>query len=277
MKKIITVILDGFGYREETHGNAILSAVPNNFNELMKKYPHTTLYASEEYVGLTKGQFGNSEVGHETIGAGRKIKQNETLINEFLANDIKENEEFLNMVSYIKETEKPVHIMGLFSNGSVHSSMYHFLTLYDRLVEVGIKNINFNLITDGRDTKINVAYDFIKVLEDNINAKLMKEDGIEEEEIKVPRSNTSSVKYEFANSLDLVPDKAKIVYLKDIMNTYSQDDTFQDNLNDSEFRVLLKAIKEYACNLQIAYHQSKKKQNIDEDMYENKIQGVKTN
>lgn len=168
MKKIITVILDGFGYREETHGNAILSAVPNNFNELMKKYPHTTLYASEEYVGLTKGQFGNSEVGHETIGAGRKIKQNETLINEFLANDIKENDEFLNMVSYIKETEKPVHIMGLFSNGSVHSSMYHFLTLYDRLVEVGIKNINFNLITDGRDTKINVAYDFIKVLEDKI-------------------------------------------------------------------------------------------------------------
>ena len=168
MKKIITVILDGFGYREETHGNAILSAVPNNFNELMKKYPHTTLYASEEYVGLTKGQFGNSEVGHETIGAGRKIKQNETLINEFLANDIKENEEFLNMVSYIKETEKPVHIMGLFSNGSVHSSMYHFLTLYDRLVEVGIKNINFNLITDGRDTKVNVAYDFIKVLEDKI-------------------------------------------------------------------------------------------------------------
>ena len=116
-----------------------------------------------------------------------------------------------------------------------------------------------------------------EVLQHNINAKLMKEDGIEEEEIKVPRSNTSSVKYEFANSLDLVPDKAKIVYLKDIMNTYSQDDTFQDNFNDSEFRVLLKAIKEYACNLQIAYHQSKKKQNIDEDMYENKIQGVKTN
>ena len=116
-----------------------------------------------------------------------------------------------------------------------------------------------------------------EVLQHNINAKLMKEDGIDAEEIKVPKSNTSNVKYEFENSLDLVPDKAKIVYLKDIMNTYSQDDTFQDNLNDSEFRVLLKAIKEYACNLQIAYHQSKKKQNIDEDMYENKIQGVKTN
>lgn len=116
-----------------------------------------------------------------------------------------------------------------------------------------------------------------KVLEHNINAKLMKEDGIEEEEIKVPRSNTSSVKYEFANSLDLVPDKAKIVYLKDILDTYSRGDAFHYNITDEEWRVLLKALREYACNLQIAYHQSKKKQNIDEDMYENKIQGVKTN
>ena len=168
MKKIITVILDGFGYRNETHGNAIIDAKPNNFNELFKKYPHTTLYASEEYVGLTKGQFGNSEVGHETIGAGRLIKQNETIIEEFLDNTIDENEEFLNMVSYIKETEKPVHIMGLFSPGCVHSSMQHFLKLYDKLIEFGIKNINFNLITDGRDTKIDVAYDYIKVLKDKI-------------------------------------------------------------------------------------------------------------
>ena len=86
MKKILTIILDGFGYREETHGNAILEANPMNFNNLWNKYPHTTLYASEEYVGLAKDQFGNSEVGHMTIGAGRIIKQNETIINEFLEN-----------------------------------------------------------------------------------------------------------------------------------------------------------------------------------------------
>ena len=69
MKKILTIILDGFGYREEKHGNAILEANPVNYINLWNKYPHTTLYASEEYVGLTKGQFGNSEVGHMTIGA----------------------------------------------------------------------------------------------------------------------------------------------------------------------------------------------------------------
>lgn len=116
-----------------------------------------------------------------------------------------------------------------------------------------------------------------KVLEDNINAKLMKEDGIDVEEIKLPKNNTPSVKYEFASSLDLVPLEAKIAYLKDIMNTYNQENTFQNNLNDEEFRVMLKAIKEYTCNLQKTYHKAKKKQNRDEDIYENKIQGVKTN
>ena len=168
MKKILTIILDGFGYREEAHGNAIIDAKPMNFNNLWNKYPHTTLYASEEYVGLAKDQFGNSEVGHMTIGAGRIIKQNETIINEFLENEIIENEEFLNMISYLKETEKTIHIMGLFSPGKVHSNMDQFLMLYDKLLEFDIKNINFNLITDGRDTSTTSSYEYIKVLEDKI-------------------------------------------------------------------------------------------------------------
>jgi 2,3-bisphosphoglycerate-independent phosphoglycerate mutase len=168
MKKILTIILDGFGYREEQHGNAIIKANPSCFNELWNKYPHTTLYASEEYVGLTKGQFGNSEVGHMTIGAGRLIKQNETLIDELLDNNISENTEFLNMISYIKETEKTVHMVGLFSPGKVHSDMNHFLKMYDKLIEFGVNNINFHIITDGRDTKVNTSYEYIKELETKI-------------------------------------------------------------------------------------------------------------
>lgn len=168
MKKILTIILDGFGYREEKEGNAILEANPETFNELWNKYPHTTLFASEEYVGLKKGQFGNSEVGHMTIGAGKRIKQNETIISEFLETGVNENEEFLNMISYLKETGKNVHLMGLFSPGGVHSQMQHFLDMYDKLVDFGIKNINFNLITDGRDTKVDEAYSFINVLEEKI-------------------------------------------------------------------------------------------------------------
>ena len=114
-----------------------------------------------------------------------------------------------------------------------------------------------------------------EVLQHNINAKLMKEDGIEEE-IKVPRSNTSSVKYEFANSLDLVPDKAKIVYLKDILDNYSRGDAFHYNLTDEEWRVLLKALREYAHSLQILIQKAKRNQETYEDIFGSKPQEVKT-
>ena len=75
MRKILTGVLDGWGYREEEFGNAIKMADTKNFDNLWEEYPHTTLFASEEYVGLNPGEFGNSEIGHMTIGAGRKIFQ----------------------------------------------------------------------------------------------------------------------------------------------------------------------------------------------------------
>lgn len=171
MKKILTIILDGFGYREETHGNAIIEAKPKNFNELWNKYPHSLLYASEEPIGLLEGQFGNSEVGHMTIGAGRKLKQDVTKIHEYLDNDIKEDEKYLNLVNKAKENNSRIHIMGLFSDGLVHSDMSHFLKLYDRLVDDGIKDIYFHLITDGRDTLPTESYKYIKVLETQIKTR----------------------------------------------------------------------------------------------------------
>ena len=172
MKKILTVVLDGFGLRTDKNGNAIVNASPTNFIHLWNTYPHTTLYASEEYVGLKKGQFGNSEIGHMTIGAGYKILQKNDMINNFLDN-VKDNEEFLNMISYLKETEKTVHLMGLFSDGCVHSDMNHFLKMYDRLVEFGINNINFHLITDGRDTSTTASMGFVKTLNDKIKSNKM--------------------------------------------------------------------------------------------------------
>lgn len=165
MKKILAVILDGFGYREEKHGNAIIEAKPETITEIWKKYPHALLDASEEAVGLLPGQFGNSEVGHMTIGAGRKIIQDIERINNFLDNEYQNNETFNSMLEDIKEHNKTVHLVGLFSDGKVHSSMEHFLKLFAILVENGITKINFHLITDGRDTKTTAAYSFIKQLE----------------------------------------------------------------------------------------------------------------
>ncbi len=168
MKKILTIILDGFGYREEKHGNAIIDANPKNFNHLWETYPHSLLYASEEPVGLLKGQFGNSEVGHMTIGAGRKLLQDIDRINDFLEQKIEEDEKYQNLIHQVKDSNKTVHIMGLFSDGLVHADMQHFLKLYDQLVKDGITNISFHLITDGRDTKPTDSYKYIKILNDKI-------------------------------------------------------------------------------------------------------------
>ena len=166
MRKILTVILDGFGFREEEYGNAIKMADTKNFDKLWNTYPHTTLYASEEYVGLNEGEFGNSEIGHMTIGAGRKILQHGPRISEFLKNIGKDNllfNEFLNDAK-----EKTVHIIGLYSDGKVHSNLEHFLKVYEILKENNAKKINFHLITDGRDTKVNAAINFVKDLEEKI-------------------------------------------------------------------------------------------------------------
>jgi len=165
MKKVLTIILDGFGLRDETHGNAIKAADAKVFNELWKKYPHSELFASEEPIGLLKGQFGNSEIGHMTIGAGRTIKQDATRINELLATDMLEEDCF---VELIKNPDQPIHLMGLVSDGMVHSDLNHLLSLFEKLANNGMKNINFHVITDGRDTKPDVAIEYIKVLEEAI-------------------------------------------------------------------------------------------------------------
>ena len=166
MRKILTVVLDGFGYREEEYGNAIKMADTKNFDRLWETFPHTTLFASEEYVGLNEGEFGNSEIGHMTIGAGRRIMQHGPRITEFLKSINKDN---LLFAEFLKDAqEKTVHIIGLYSDGKVHSNLEHFLSVYQILKENKEKKINFHLITDGRDTKVNAAINFIKDLEETI-------------------------------------------------------------------------------------------------------------
>ena len=166
MKKILTIIFDGFGIRDEELGNAVKQAEMNNFNYLWKSYPHALLDASEEAVGLNKGQAGNSEVGHMTIGAGRVLKQSEILVNEFFENVDYENK---NVAKLMEQKEKDVHIMGLCSDGNIHAGVDDFISMYKLLVENGFKKIHFHLITDGRDTKVDVSYTFIKMISDLIS------------------------------------------------------------------------------------------------------------
>lgn len=166
MKKVLTIIFDGFGLRDEVKGNAVKAAEMKNFESLWQEYPHSILGASEEYVGLKSGQVGNSEVGHSTIGAGKILKQNEILVNEFLENPDLENE---NMKKLLELKDKTVHLMGLCSDGNVHSGIDDFLAMYNFLINNGFKNIIFHLMTDGRDTDVHSAYSYIKQIEKAIN------------------------------------------------------------------------------------------------------------
>lgn len=162
MKKIILLILDGFGIRKSEVGNAIkMSSLPN-LTSIMSKFPVAELEASGEEVGLPKGQMGNSEVGHMTIGSGRTIKQPLSLIDEKIKNkEFFENDALLDLMDHVNENKSTLHIIGLLSNGGVHSSIDHF---YASLALAKIKkvdNVIFHFITDGRDTLPNSGIKYI--------------------------------------------------------------------------------------------------------------------
>ena len=165
MKKVLTIIFDGFGIRDEEKGNAIKAANMENFNRIWHEYSHSILGASEGYVGLSDGQAGNSEVGHLTIGAGKLLKQNEILVDEFLASPDVESEPVSKLLNLKDNT---IHLMGLCSDGNVHAGIDDFLNMYQFLVNNGFKDIVFHLLTDGRDTPVNSAYSYIKQIENAI-------------------------------------------------------------------------------------------------------------
>ncbi|MDO5394188.1 MAG: 2,3-bisphosphoglycerate-independent phosphoglycerate mutase [Mycoplasmatota bacterium] len=168
-KPVILTILDGYGLRDNPHGNAVKLANNKVFNMLWDKYPHTTLEASGEKVGLPKGQMGNSEVGHMNIGAGRIVYQPLELINKSIADkDFFENEKLLNVLSHTQQNNSKLHIMGLISDGGVHSHINHLMALLDLCKQKNIEKLYLHLFTDGRDVLPQSAYEYIKQVEDKL-------------------------------------------------------------------------------------------------------------
>ena len=169
MKPVLLCILDGVGIREERFGNAFKNANTPNFDFLWENYPHAVLNASEEYVGLPKGQMGNSEVGHTNIGAGRIVYQSLELINKgFKNHEIDNNEKLLEIISYVKKNNKKLHIMGLVSDGGIHAHIDHLNGIISIVQKHGLEDkIFIHAITDGRDTLYNSSYSYIEKLKDN--------------------------------------------------------------------------------------------------------------
>ncbi|MGW8264663.1 2,3-bisphosphoglycerate-independent phosphoglycerate mutase, partial [Bacillus sp. LR--39] len=129
-KPAALIILDGFGLRNETVGNAVALAKKPNFDRYWNQYPHQTLTASGEAVGLPEGQMGNSEVGHLNIGAGRIVYQSLTRVNVAIREgEFERNQTFLDAISNAKENNKALHLFGLLSDGGVHSHINHLFAL----------------------------------------------------------------------------------------------------------------------------------------------------
>ncbi len=167
MKKVLLCILDGVGISEKEHGNAFYHANKPTIERLMKEYPNTTLEASGEAVGLPFGQMGNSEVGHMNIGAGRIVYQPLGLINaKIKEGSFYENKVLLSILDHVKENHSKLHVMGLLSDGGIHSHIRHFYAILEAAKRYGIENVYFHIFTDGRDTSPYSGKKYIEALEE---------------------------------------------------------------------------------------------------------------
>lgn len=170
------IILDGFGMREETKGNAVAQANTPNFDRFWNQFPHNQLNVSGNDVGLPEGQMGNSEVGHLNIGAGRIVYQSLTRINKAIEDQtFYENDVFLTAMRKAKESDSALHLFGLLSDGGVHSHIQHLFALLELAKKEGLTKVYVHGFLDGRDVGPQTALGYIEQAEDK-----MKELGIGE-------------------------------------------------------------------------------------------------
>jgi len=167
----VLAIIDGFGYSPQVEGNAIAAANTPNLDYLWSHYPHFLLKAAEEEVGLAFGEMGNSEVGHITIGTGRVIPQNLSVINKAIEDgSFFDNPAFLKSINHVKTNQSQLHLLGIVSTAGVHGHLLHFLSLIKLASSHGLKNLNLHLILDGRDSGPRDAAFFLR----EINAAIQK-------------------------------------------------------------------------------------------------------
>ena len=167
-KKFILIIVDGVGMRDKIENNAFKLAKTPTFDKLFSNSPWSTLGASEQFVGLPKGISGNSEIGHMTIGSGRVLKHDLVRINESISNDnLKLNVNLINYFKALKSRDGNLHLIGLVSDGGVHSNLSHIIPIIEIAQSYNIKNIYLHAITDGRDTSPFDGVNYIKELEKN--------------------------------------------------------------------------------------------------------------
>src|SRR5271166_2768472 len=158
-KPIVLTVLDGWGYRAETKGNAIALARKPNYDRLLKEFPNTLIQTSGPAVGLPEGQMGNSEVGHLNIGAGRIVHMDITRVDQLIASG-----EFFRQLLLLEAMqrgrERQLHLLGLVSDGGVHSHIEHLFALLRMAQQNKVARVFVHCFTDGRDTPPNSGIDY---------------------------------------------------------------------------------------------------------------------
>ena len=221
MKKVLLCVLDGVGLSKIKDGNALINANKPNIDYLMKEYPNKGINASGTFVGLPDGQMGNSEVGHLTIGAGRIIYQSLELINRAIKDEsFYSNESFLNAIRHAKENNSKLHIMGLLSDGGVHSHINHIKALLKLCKKEDFSNVYFHIFTDGRDTFKESSISYIDDLNNKIN------------ELGIGKICTISGRY-YAMDRDKRWDRLKKCYDVIVNNTGNKCDDYKKYITDS--------------------------------------------
>ena len=221
MKKVLLCVLDGVGLSKIKDGNALINANNPNIDYLMKEYPNKGINASGTFVGLPDGQMGNSEVGHLTIGAGRIIYQSLELINRAIKDEsFYSNESFLNAIRHAKENNSKLHIMGLLSDGGVHSHINHIKALLKLCKKEDFSNVYFHIFTDGRDTFKESSISYIDDLNNEIN------------EFGIGKICTISGRY-YAMDRDKRWDRLKKCYDVIVNNTGNKCDDYKKYITDS--------------------------------------------
>lgn len=221
MKKVLLCVLDGVGLSKIKDGNALINANKPNIDYLMKEYPNKGINASGTFVGLPDGQMGNSEVGHLTIGAGRIIYQSLELINRAIKDEsFYSNESFLNAIRHAKENNSKLHIMGLLSDGGVHSHINHIKALLKLCKKEDFFNVYFHIFTDGRDTFKESSISYIDDLNNEIN------------ELGIGKICTISGRY-YAMDRDKRWDRLKKCYDVIVNNTGNKCDDYKKYITDS--------------------------------------------
>ena len=174
-KKVLLMILDGWGIGNGTKSDVISTIHPEYISAMTEQYPHAQLRTDGENVGLPNGQMGNSEVGHLNIGAGRVVYQDLVKINRACAdNSIYAYDEIVKAFEYAKQNGVSVHMMGLTSDGGVHSSIEHLYKLCEIAAKYGIEDTFIHCFMDGRDTDPKSGKGFIEDVEKNIADKAGK-------------------------------------------------------------------------------------------------------